>query len=512
MKKKILIGVSAAAVVAIVVFIIWYAIWEPWTKCYPSPAADFERQLVTSVEAEDGALSGGAAVEDYGMGYSGTGYVSGLEQDGDAVSMTFQIEDADFYDLDFLCAMSGGYKENYVYLDGESIGNIAGENEKFEAVTLPHVYLAAGEHTVSVEKYWGYINLDKLVVMTSEPVDDSIYTNVSRELVNPNASENAKRVYQYLVDNYGKNVVSGQYCDDGAFGHEMAVIWKETGKFPAMVGLDMMEYSPSRVENGSQGVSVDRALEAWENNCLVTMSWHWNAPSKYLTGQWYSGFYKEYTNIDLDKIMSGGDEEGYQLLISDMDVIAGELTKLRDADVPVLWRPLHEASGGWFWWGDCKAESYLALYNLMYDKFVNEYELNNLIWVWNAQSRDWYPGDDKVDIIGIDLYPGEHVYTSQYPKFKECVDVLTSDEGEKPESYKIVTLSENGCIPDPDLLLRDSAMWSYISTWSGEFVSESGALNVYSEKYTESDMLKKFYGHENVITRDELPDLKTYGD
>ena len=186
------------------------------------------------------------------------------------------------------------------------------------------------------------------------------------------------------------------------------------------------------MENGSEGSSIDKALEAWENNIPVTMCWHWNAPSKYLTGQWYSGFYKEYTNIDLDKIMNGQDEEGYQLLISDMDAIAGELTKLRNADVPVLWRPLHEASGGWFWWGDCDAESYLKLYNLMYDKFVNEYELNNLIWVWNGQDSAWYPGDDKVDIIGTDVYPGEHVYTSQYPKYIECVKVPEN----APDTYR----------------------------------------------------------------------------
>lgn len=506
MAKKIMIGV---AVVLGIALIVWLAVWEPWTKCYPEPSDDeFQRQLVLSVEAENGTFTGNVSVTDDGMGYSGTGFITGFENDGDQADISFDIEDEDFYDLDFYCAMSGGYKENYVLVDGESVGNITGENEKFEAFTIPHVYLTAGSHTVSVLKYWGYVNLDKIDIMTSAPVSDSIYANVSKELVNPNASDNAKRLYRYLVDNYGKNVISGQYCDEGAFGHEMAVIWKETGKFPAMLGLDMIEYSPSRVENGSEGSSIDKALEAWENNIPVTMCWHWNAPSKYLTGQWYSGFYKESTNIDLDKIMNGQDEEGYQLLISDMDAIAGELTKLRDADVPVLWRPLHEASGGWFWWGDCDAESYLKLYDLMYDKFVNEYELNNLIWVWNGQDGAWYPGDDKVDIIGTDVYPGEHVYTSQYPKYIECVKVPEA----VPDTYKIVTMSENGCLFDPDLAIRDGAMWSYIGTWSGEFVSGSGAFNVYSEQNTESDMLKKFYGHENVITRDELPDLKTYGD
>jgi mannan endo-1,4-beta-mannosidase len=337
--------------------------------------------------------------------------------------------------------------------------------------------------------------------MTAAPFDTSLY-DVKVGLSDAKASTNAKKIYQYLKDNYGKNIISGQYCDEGIFGHEMAVIWKATKKFPAMVGLDMIEYSPSRVANGSQGKSIDLAIQAWEEGSLVTMCWHWNAPKDYLTGQWYSGFYKEHTNINLDKIMNGQDQKGYDLLISDMDAIAKELTKLRDKDVPVLWRPLHEASGGWFWWGDCSAESYKKLYRLMYQKFTEEYELHNLIWVWNGQSADWFPGEDVVDILGIDIYPGEHVYTSQYPKYIETVECSAET--------RIVALSENGCLVDPDLALRDGAMWSYFGTWGGEFVTESKTLNAYSEKYTEEEMLIKVYNHEKVITRDELPDFTTY--
>ena len=326
---------------------------------------------------------------------------------------------------------------------------------------------------------------------------------VKTELCDAGASANAKRIYTYLKDNYGRNIISGQYCDGGIFGHEMAVIWKATGKFPAMVGLDMMDASPSRVAYGTECKTIDQAIEAWDNNSLITICWHWNAPTKYLTGTWYSGFYKEHTNIDLDAIMSGSDPEGHDLLVADMDAIAKELTKLRDKDIPVLWRPLHEASGGWFWWGNCSAESYIKLYREMYEKFTKEYELHNLIWVWNGQSRDWYPGDDVVDLVGDDIYPGKHKYSSQKSKFENLKK--TSD------TKMIVAMTENGCLFDPDKAVEDGAMWSYFGTWGGEFVSDSDTLNVYSETYTEQDMLEKVYGHERVITRDELPDLKTYG-
>jgi len=182
----------------------------------------------------------------------------------------------------------------------------------------------------------------------------------------------------------------------------------------------MMEYSPSRVANGGTTQAVESAIEYWDQGGIVTFVWHWNAPEKYLTGVWYSGFYKEHTDIDLKKIMDGDDPEGYDLLIRDIDAIAEQLKRLQDAGVPVLWRPLHEASGGWFWWGNAGAEAYKELYVLLYDRLTNHHGLNNLIWVWNGQSADWYPGDDYVDIIGEDIYPGERVYTSQIKKYLEA--------------------------------------------------------------------------------------------
>lgn len=203
---------------------------------------------------------------------------------------------------------------------------------------------------------------------------------------NPDAGECARRLMSYLADQYGTNFISGQYCDGGLYGHEMACIFKATGKFPAMVGLDMMEYFPSRVANGSEGKSI---------------------------------------------------------LLSDMDAVAKELQTLWDAKVPILWRPLHEASGGWFWWGECSPDSYCKLYRLMYEKFTKEYELDNLIWVWNGQSGQWYPGDDVVDLVGEDIYAGNHVYSSQINKYMEVEEYT--------DTRKMVVLSENGCLFDPDL-------------------------------------------------------------
>ena len=276
-----------------------------------------------------------------------------------------------------------------------------------------------------------------------------------------------------------------------------------------MLGLDLIEYSPSRVEHGSSGVATEKALEWWyTEGGIVTLCWHWNAPSKYLVNSgdqpWYKGFYKEATTIDLDKIMSGGDSDGYELLVSDIDAIAVELKKLADADVPILWRPLHEAGGGesspaWFWWGNCKAESYKKLWNLLYERLTEHHGLNNLIWVWNGQKSDFYPGDETVDIVGWDIYAPEHTYTSQSQTF--------TDASKYSEKNQLIALSENGVMPDPDLLYRDNARWLFFCCWDDTFITK---LGVATDKMTEFSMWEKVYKHERVLTLDELPDIKNY--
>ncbi|MNZ77444.1 Glycosyl hydrolase family 26 [compost metagenome] len=76
---------------------------------------------------------------------------------------------------------------------------------------------------------------------------------------------------------------------------------------------------------------------------------------------------------------------------------------------------------------------------------------------------------------------------------------------------KIITLSENGPLPDPDQMLRDDALWAWNCTWYGDFVykTEDGRRQ-YSEEFTEREQLLKFYNHPFTITKDELPNLLTY--
>ena len=465
--------------------------------CLFSACAEESGELV--YEAKDARLLGSAYIQKI----AGHTFVTGLEKEGDGFVLTVDVPASGFYDLIFSQkSPNGAYKENTVQVDGINAGSVSAEKNRWTEATLEFVYLTAGSHEIGLTKSWGWVYTESLAIRPSQALSEDLY-DVEPTLCNPNASDNAKRLMTYLCDCYGKVTLSGQYCDDGMYGSENATIWRTTGgKYPAILGLDLIEYSPSRVSHGSSSTAIEKAIEYWQKGGIVTFCWHWNAPEKYITGQWYSAFYTHSCNLDLAAIMNGQDEEGYALLMSDIDVIAKQLTRLKDAGVPVLWRPLHEASGGWFWWGNAGADAYLKLYRLLYDKLTYEYGLNNLIWVWNGQDADWYPGDEYVDIIGWDIYPGEHVYSSQAATFLKATRVTSA--------RKLITLSENGCLPDPEEMARDGIIWSYFGTWSGEFVVKNKNFNLYSEQYTEAEMLNKVYWDEKIITRDELPDLTTY--
>ena len=468
----------------------------------PEAPADGMKDLV--YEAEDAEFIGNAfAGTDSSC--SGGGYADGLfstgseEEAADAITFKIEVPYDYYYDLTFLGNSGGSKKYNYVKLDGMEICELCTSGNDYTEATVEHIYMTAGSHDVSLETYWGYVKYDNLTVSLSEELDPSIY-EVSANLVNPNADENARRLMKFLTDIYGKFILTGQYSD-GFVGMEMQSIYLQTDTRPAICGLDLIEYSPSRVERGSTSQTVENAIDYWERGGIVTLCWHWNAPSKYLTGEWYSGFRAEATNIDLAKIMNGEDEEGYELLMEDIDAIAAQLQRLEDAGVPILWRPLHEASGGWFWWGERGAEPYKKLWILLYDKLTNEYGLDNLIWLWNGQDADWYPGDEYVDIIGEDIYPGKQVDSSQIAKFLQAA---------RYTSGKMVVLSENGCVPDPEKCYLDGAMWGFYCTWGSEFVLKTSSLNRYSENYTTLEVLKKMYESPLSLTMDELPDLKNY--
>mgnify|MGYP000493063779 FL=1 len=472
---------------------------------YPLTKSDVPADFSLTVEAESGKPEGNAKANDF-PDASGGAYVNGVNVEGDALTMTADIEYSGFYDMNFLTMGSEG-RVNNVLVDGMKVGDITTNSPaEFGDTLLSYIYLDKGTHEITITPSWGYVDIDCLILTAAAtPITEDTY-KVEPTLVNPNADENTKRLYKFLCDIYGKYSLAGQYADEGRASSEYEKITAKTGKTFAVLGLDMGNYSLGSKAHGAESKTVEYAYDWYKNaGGIVQLCWHWTTPEDYAVNAgdqpWYSSFYKEGSKLDLDKIMNGEDDAAYQLLMDDIDNMANELARLRDAGVPVLWRPLHEAAGGWFWWGNCEPESYKKLWDVMYDKMTNEHNLTNLIWVWNGQDPAWYPGDETVDINGWDIYAGNHVDSSQSGRF----DDMATNYGTKT---KLIALTENGCVMDPDKVFNDNARWLFWGTWSDPFTMKLGV--VINDEYTTVELLTKAYNHERVLTLDELPDLQNY--
>ena len=451
-------------------------------------------------EAENGKLSNDMSVISDSNASSGKS-VGKFESDSSYCQISITVPADAVYDIVIRSKAIGPYKENDLYADGKKVGSFVSKSDNFSDYTVCAVTLKKGSHTLTVKKSWGWIELDKITVKTGAKISNSTY-NVTSSLVNKNSTANTKKLYSFLKDSYGKYVITGQQCDGGINGNEFKAIKNLTGDYPALLGLDMMDYTPSRTALGTSSSAVDKAIEFHKKGGIVTFCWHWNAPTEYLNSTanssdgWWGGFYTQNSKFDIAKVMNGQDAKGKKLLDRDIKAIAGQLKKLEKAGVPVIWRPLHEGSGGWFWWGAQGPDAYKKLWKYLYKELTNTYGCNNLIWVYNGQSADWYPGDEYVDIVGEDIYPGNHVYDPQVSRFKQAINY-----GSKT---KITALTENGCIFDIDSAVSINALWCWFMTWGDEFTVNGSN---YSEKYTEKSVIKKMYASKYSLTLGSLPKI-----
>ena len=170
---------------------------------------------------------------------------------------------------------------------------------------------------------------------------------------------------------------------------------------------------------------------------------------------------------------------------ADLAKLAGYLKLLQDEGIPVLFRPLHEASGGWFWWGSGNAADFKALWQYVFN-YMGEAGVHNLIWVWSSclDDADWYPGDAYVDIIAYDWYPqNAAVY---HASGKDAWDALLSISNKK-----MLTLAECSAIPSPENCAQDGSMWLWAMPWYGDYMAAP---------YNDAAFLSKWMGSQWVIT------------
>jgi len=437
-------------------------------------------------EAEDGKLDGITVFKEL-SGFSGTGYVGKFENPGNKITVTVNVKETGMYDLDIIYCANMGQKINTLEVNGEGAGDITfPENTKFETLKVGAIYLKSGANTISIVSSWGWMYIDAFVLNDSPNKAKDLSVDINPTLVNPKAIPAAKKLYDFLKSNYGKRILSGQV---GAAGHagdegeEFKRIQKATGKLPAVWNMDYIFESNDCTWRPTNPDITEMALNWWkkyQGKGIMTAQWHWNIAGK--TGNF--AFYKKDTTFDLEQAVKEGTWE-YEKIIKDIDRVSGLIKKLQEVNMPLIWRPLHENNGDWFWWGN-NPKACAKLWKILYERMVNYHGLNNLIWLWNGNNDADTP-IEYIDIVGVDIYANDH--GPQTTAFNTHFDFY--------EGKKMVVLSENGRIPNIQQCVEQGAWWGYFQTWNSEFILQNS--------YHTDAELKEYFNHKVVMNMDELP-------
>ncbi len=236
--------------------------------------------------------------------------------------------------------------------------------------------------------------------------------------VNPEATEDARKILTWMAklpSRWDRRVISGQHFGRTRADYETFIegLHGATEKWVALAGADVgyTKTTPDNFPGYDLDELVDVLIDYWNSGGLITLSYHAKNP-------WTGGNSWDTEPRDLKELVTPGNP-AHELYMKELDRVAGALAKLRDAGAVVIWRPFHEVNGGWFWWGHRKdretGEDFVSLWRHQYRYFTETKKLNNLLWAYspssNAHERTsvmfYYPGDDHVDIVGVDLYSND---------------------------------------------------------------------------------------------------------
>lgn len=321
-----------------------------------------------------------------------------------------------------------------------------------------------------------------------------------------------KRVYTYDEQNHN-------YKYDN-YDQEFDFIKEKTGSYPSIRGFDFMNYNPLY---GWDDGSTERAIDWAKNkNGIVTACWHINLPTdfdNYEVGEavdWSKCSYKNNSQFKIANAVKEGTKENDYLNLAIED-LAEQFLILQENNVPIMFRPFHEAEGNggvngegaWFWWSQDGAEDYKALWKYLYNKLTDDYGLHNIIWLqnlyaWSDASAEWYVGDDYVDIVGFDKY--DTVYNRHDGKTsgpnEDCNSNVYWSLVNYVKNNKMAAIMENSTIPSLSNMSVEKASWLYFCTWY-----DNGQDNFISgDNYNNPETVKELMTSDYAVNLDDLPE------
>ncbi len=355
-------------------------------------------------------------------------------------------------------------------------------------------------------------------------------TAFSQELSDSLASKEAKTLYKNLYQLSKTHTIFG-HQDDLAYG----VNWKYekrrsdikdvVGDYPGIYGWDIgkIEHqSPLNIDKVPFNKMKKYIKQSYKRGGVITLSWHFDNP---LT----SGSSWDTTKNTVASILPGGVK--HQLYITWLDNAAKFMGKLKGkhrTQIPILFRPFHEITGNWFWWGtdSSSPEEMKLIWRFTVDYLRNTKKLHNLIYVYNANNfgseeefLERYPGDDVVDVLSFDMYQFQlEDKLSFIQNVKNQAEILTKVGTEK---NKMIAFAETGFEQIPDPTWWTQTLWeaikdypfSYVLVWRNAGFMPSINKSHYYGPYrgqTSSDDFIKFYQNEKTLFEKDLSQKNIY--
>jgi mannan endo-1,4-beta-mannosidase len=286
----------------------------------------------------------------------------------------------------------------------------------------------------------------------------------------------------YLRGIEGNHTVSGQHNREpnAAPAQWTDKVHDITGVYPGLWGGDFL-YQADDIAH--RQTMVDEAKAEWAAGSLVALMWHQCPPTMAEPCDWTTGIESHLAPSQWSQLVTSGTTLN-NAWKARLDTIVPYLRQLRDAGVPVLWRPLHEINDAWSWWGG-NADS-ARLFQITHDYLAGTQGLTNLVWVWSVKDdstsnlSQYYPGGSYVDVVGLDSWNAGFPSGAWY-------SAIQSIAGSKP-----IALAEVGTLPTPAQLAAQPR-WTYFMCWA-EYLTNANT----------DDAIKATYYDYQVLHRGDL--------
>ena len=459
-------------------------------------------QTGTKLEVESGSYSNCELIED--AKYSG-GKALAVKENNAKITLTYTAQEAGKCTVYIGCDSPWGAKAFNLAVNGNT-NTVQTKDKATEEIEVGTFIMNKGDNTIEVTPSWTWFIVDYINITAGGSVQ--VEFDIATAPVDTKATEAARKVYTFLHDNFGQKTISGIMTGDmttangNVTQHEdVKAVYTASGKYPALVGFDFMNATGKEEENSwykeYTDASIALAKDLYRRGGIPAFTWHWRDPSRSTNDFYCTVDGKSACTTRISQAMNSDGSWNtssslYNNIVKDIHTVADYFLALQDMGIACIFRPLHEASGGWFWWGAEDAAKCVKLYQLVHDEMVNTKGVHNVIWVWNpctVNDADWTPGDTYYDVVSIDIYNESYDYSSNYASFDK-LKAMTSGK-------KIIALSENGPIPDIDKEFEEDAVWSWwmpwYQSWSGGFVDKTNTLE-----------WKKCMSDGRVITLEDL--------